>query len=381
MISCDNLRIVTYHMTHLSKKLYHYGYAYKHQFDEDVLIRNLDLAYIDAMRNRVGKNLACGRYAVTYWQDIYHWLWNRHYYWSLLFKEPVTTNQIKQFLSTRRRKMKVLFISILLASALFGNTLFAQEPVREVSKVTGDVYRFVNNNHRSVFIVTTDGVVVTDPINAEAASWLITEIKKVTDQPITHLVYSHSHGDHASGGSVFGEVSNIFAQLNAPETIDGVEPTVLFGQYMEFRLGGKTFELTYLGPGHGTDLTAVVIRPENVAFVVDAVAANRLFYRDFPGTNVDGWTNQVRKVETLDFEILVGGHGPVGNKSDVTAGRVYLEELRAAVLAGLKAGKSEDELAHSITMDKYRDWIAYDEWRELNVRGTARYLKESGYDE
>ena len=115
-----------------------------------------------------------------------------------------------------------------------------------------------------------------------------------------------------------------------------------------------------------------------VPVVVDAVATRRLFYRDFPGTNVDAWTDQVRKVETLDFEILVGGHGPVGTKTDATSGRIYLEELRAAVLEGLQAGKSVDELAQSITMDKYKDWIAYDEWRELNVRGTARYLMESG---
>jgi glyoxylase-like metal-dependent hydrolase (beta-lactamase superfamily II) len=147
---------------------------------------------------------------------------------------------------------------------------------------------------------------------------------------------------------------------------------------MEFSLGSKTFELIYLGPGHGTDLIAMVIRPENVGFIVDAVAAKRLFYKDFPGTNVDAWTDQVRNVESLDFEILVGGHGPVGVKSDVTNGRVYLEELRAAVLEGLQAGKSVDELAQSITMAKYKDWIAYDEWRELNVRGTASYLKESG---
>ena len=64
--------------------------------------------------------------------------------------------------------------------------------------------------------------------------------------------------------------------------------------------------------------------------------------------------------------------------ADVTNGRIYLEELRAAVLEGLQAGKSVDELAQSITMDKYKSWIAYDEWRELNVRGTARYLQESG---
>jgi hypothetical protein len=92
---------------------------------------------------------------------------------------------------------------------------------------------------------------------------------------------------------------------------------------------------------------------------------------------VDEWTQQVRNVEALDFEVLVGGHGPVGVKSDVTDGRVYLEELRAAVLEGLRAGKSVDELAQSITMDQYKDWISYDDWRELNVRGMARYLQES----
>jgi hypothetical protein len=46
----DNLRIFAYYMTHLSKTLYHYVYAYKHQSDNAVLIQNLDLAYIEAVR-------------------------------------------------------------------------------------------------------------------------------------------------------------------------------------------------------------------------------------------------------------------------------------------------------------------------------------------
>lgn len=46
----DNLRVFAYYMTHLSKTLYHYMYAYKHQLYRDVLIRNLDLAYIEAVR-------------------------------------------------------------------------------------------------------------------------------------------------------------------------------------------------------------------------------------------------------------------------------------------------------------------------------------------
>ena len=46
----DNLRVFSYYMTHLSKTLYHYMYAYKHQQDSDVLVRHLDLALVEAKR-------------------------------------------------------------------------------------------------------------------------------------------------------------------------------------------------------------------------------------------------------------------------------------------------------------------------------------------
>ena len=46
----DNLRIYSYYMTHLSKALYYYMYAYKHQADQEILLRNLDLAYREAVR-------------------------------------------------------------------------------------------------------------------------------------------------------------------------------------------------------------------------------------------------------------------------------------------------------------------------------------------
>jgi len=273
--------------------------------------------------------------------------------------------------------MKRLILTIILLIAVAGAGS-AQDIKREITRVTDDVYRFQNKFHVNMFVITGDGVVVTDPINADAASWLRAEIGKLTEQPITHLIYSHSHGDHASGGAGYGKVANVIVQQNAAPAIDGVKPTIRYGEQMSFVQGSKTFELTYLGPGHGTDLMAIVVRPDNVAFVVDAVSSKRLFYRDFSGANIDDWIDQVRKIDSLEFEVMIGGHGPVGVKSDVGAGIAYLEELRAEVLKGLKAGKSVDELKQSVMMEKYRDWAAYDNWRELNVQGMARYLSESG---
>lgn len=46
----DNLRLYSYYMTHISKTLYHYVYAYKHQAKKDMLLKHLDLAYNEATR-------------------------------------------------------------------------------------------------------------------------------------------------------------------------------------------------------------------------------------------------------------------------------------------------------------------------------------------
>jgi len=273
--------------------------------------------------------------------------------------------------------MNRIVLATLMSSFLtLSSASFAQD--RAITNIVGDVYRFQNMFHYSIFVITDSGVIVTDPIDTKAAFWLRSEIEKITDQPITHLIYSHSHADHASGGAAFGEVPNVVAEKNAPTSIDGVVPTMRIAEATTIEVGDKTIELTPLGPGHGDDLMAIVVQPESVGFIVDAVASKRLPFRDFPNSNVDDWTQQIRNVEALEFDIFAGGHGPIGVKEDATTGRVYMEELRAHVLSGLKLGKSADELASAVTMDKYKDWGSYDQWRELNVRGMVRHLKAIG---
>jgi glyoxylase-like metal-dependent hydrolase (beta-lactamase superfamily II) len=254
----------------------------------------------------------------------------------------------------------------------------AQDIKRELTNVTGDVWRFQNKFHFSTVVVTSEGVVVTDPINAEAATWLETEIAARFGKPVTHMVYSHSHGDHASGGAVFADTATVIAQENAPAQIDGVTPDIRFSERLSFTSGGHSFELTALGPGHGTDMLAMVVRPENVAYVVDVVSPGRLPYKDFPGADIAGLIEQTKAVEALDFEIMSPGHSRLGNKADATEAREYVEWLRAAVAAELNAGKTADQVVADLDTSAYADMMAYDMWRDLNVQGMARWLKESG---
>jgi len=257
-----------------------------------------------------------------------------------------------------------------------------QEAKRSIEPVTGDVYRFQNNFHNAMFVVTEDGIVVTDPINAEAVAWLKDELARRFDKSVTHMILSHSHGDHASGGQGWGDIA-VIAHENTKKhveagDVDTAMPTETFADEYSFSSGGKDFELTYLGQGHGDDLIAVVVRPENVAFVVDAVSPGRLPYRDFPGADIDGYIDQIAAVEGLDFEIMLPGHSRNGTRQDATDARIYVEKLRDGVKAALAEGKTEEEIVASDLMSDYSDWLAYDQFRDLNIQGVVRWLKETG---
>ena len=281
-------------------------------------------------------------------------------------------------IKTLATKMTAAAISAALMTGTAALPALAQDAERAITNVAGDVWRFQNKFHFSVFVVTGDGVVVTDPINADVAAWLEAEIETRFAKPVTHLVYSHSHGDHASGGAVFADTATVIAQENAPATIDGVAPDIRFSERMSFASGDHSFELTALGPGHGADMLAMVIRPENVAYIVDVVSPGRLPYKDFPGADIAGLIEQTRAVEALDFAIMSPGHSRLGDKSDAVAAREYVEWLRAAVAAELNAGKSVDEVVAGLDTSAYQDMMAYGMWRDLNVQGMARWLKESG---
>jgi len=273
---------------------------------------------------------------------------------------------------TRKLFLLLAFLSYSLAS-----TAQEQAEKYDATLVKGNLYRYANASHVSVFYVWENGVVVTDPISSDDATQIVAEIAEVTDKPVTHLIYSHSHGDHASGGEVFGPPARVIAHRNAPADIDSVQITERFDTELNLRLDDtSSIELTYLGAGHGEDLIAMVFRPENVVFVVDAIAARRLPYRDFGGADVDHVLEQIRTVGVMDFDMLVGGHGPVGGKQDIDNLLQYFADLRAAVSAGLQQGKSVQQLKAEVTMDEYKDWLNYDTWRELNIEGMAGFLTQ-----
>lgn len=279
-------------------------------------------------------------------------------------------------------KFKRTLVNLAVALLAYTGTTLpvsAQSVTRTITPIKGDVYRFDNNYHSAMFVETPDGIVITDPINREAALWLKAELKRRFKKDAKLMIMSHAHADHTSGGEVFEDTAKVITHKNfVPHILAGhlktAMPDITFRDEYTYEFGGKTFEMTYLGVGHGNDLIVTIVRPENVAFVVDAVSPHRIMYGSIPTNDLDGYLNQIRTVESLDFEILLPGHDILGTKKDATEARIYLETLRDRVAAELKKGKSVKEIVETVTMDEYKDWGMYDRFIKHNVVGMIRLL-------
>ncbi len=281
-----------------------------------------------------------------------------------------------------RRLLLVAALAFFIASglALAPRQASAQQPKREISRIAGEVYRFRNNFHYSVFAVTPKGIIATDPIDAQAAAWLKSELKRRFGQPVRYLIYSHDHRDHIAGGQVFADTAVIVAHHNAKQVIIGEKrptavPQVTFKKKMTIELGGTVVELLYLGRNHSNNMIVMRFPKERILFAVDFIPIRTLAYRDFPDGYMPDWIRSLKRAEQLDFDILAPGHGPLGKKEHVAMFRGYLEALQGEVLRHARAGRTLEEVKSLVVLEPYRDWFWYEKMRELNVAGMYRLVQ------
>lgn len=272
-----------------------------------------------------------------------------------------------------------LFCTIL-TCFMFVQSVAAQ--TRAIEKISGDLYKFQNNAHFSVFLVTDDGILVTDPIDKAAATWLKAELKKrFNNRPIKYLVYSHDHRDHISGGEVFADEAVVISHERTKEKIIGEKrptavPTVTFTDRMTITLGGKTVELIHLGPNHSDNSVVMHFPAERAVFAVDFVSIDRLPYQTLGDAYFPDWIESLKAVEAMDIDIVQPGHGKTGTKADVSEHREYVEALYNAVLAASRAGQSLEAMKQSIMLKEYSHFENYDAWRIPNIEGMYRHVNE-----
>ncbi len=232
-----------------------------------------------------------------------------------------------------------------------------------------------------MFLVTPDGVIVTDPINADAATWLKAEIAKRFNQPIRYVIYSHDHRDHIAGDEVF---ANDGAIVVAHERAKGIiigenrptaPPMVTFRRQMTLELGGGVVELRFVGRNHSNNMIVMNFPGQRTLFAVDFIPVKSVAFRNLPDSYLPEWLRSLAMVERMDFDILAPGHGKLGTKADVTAFKGYMRDLYTQVLAQARMGKSLAETKAAVDLSKYQSWGQFKNWAHLNIEGAYERIQ------
>ncbi len=286
------------------------------------------------------------------------------------------------------------------------------QPEFTIRNVTGNLYEARTASHNAVFLATTEGIIVVDPLRADFAEWLENELAARFDSEVEFVIYSHHHPDHAAGGQVFADTAIFVGHENAAARLEGGLPSnaaradtdgsgtiergealgpylanfdsmdidadgslsgaeinagtqpieITYTEQMALTLGDSTVELHHPAAAHSDDTTVVLFPDERAAFVVDFLHARR-----FPGTlsgyTVDEYEAAISTVQALDFDILVTGHGNAGTKDDAAGFVEFLRALESDVTAGIAEGLDRTTLQETILLADYSHWLLYEQRR------------------
>jgi glyoxylase-like metal-dependent hydrolase (beta-lactamase superfamily II) len=208
-------------------------------------------------------------------------------------------------------------------------------------------------NSNAGFVVTDDGVIVVDALGSyPLGRALVSEIRRLTSQPIRRVIVTHYHADHFYGLAALKEAgAEVWAHQRGREYlatqgeqrlaqrrrdlapwVDERTRLVPADRWLDgdatFTSGGLRFDVIYMGPAHAPDDVIIVVREEQVVFGGDIMITGRI---PFVGeADSRQWLATIDRLLAMNPRVLIPGHGPVSRAParDLAFTREYLQYLR-----------------------------------------------------
>ncbi|MDA9390810.1 cyclase [Bradyrhizobium sp. CCBAU 45394] len=239
-----------------------------------------------------------------------------------------------------------------------------------ISPITA--YRLRNNisvlegSGGNIAVLTgSDGKLLVDAGIRVSRAQLTNALAGLGTDPVTHLVNTHWHFDHADGNEwLHSAGAKIIAHENTRKHLLGVQrvedwdynflplgpggiPSEVFAGSHKLGLNGASISLKYFGPAHTDSDVSVTFVEANIVHVGDTFWNGIYPFIDYStGGSIDGMIAacDANLAATDKDTIIIPGHGkPVSNKAELQAFRDMLVAIRDNV-ARLKAqGRTRDE--------------------------------------
>jgi glyoxylase-like metal-dependent hydrolase (beta-lactamase superfamily II) len=217
-----------------------------------------------------------------------------------------------------------------------------------VEEIEDDLYWVTEGSYQVMFLVYGQGVIVVDAPPSLGHN-ILNAIADVTDKPITHVVYSHSHADHIGAAGIYPEDAIVIAHEETATQLEealspdraypyGVFigggpvplPDVTFKKQFVLRRGEQVLGLDYKGPNHEPGNIFVYAPRQKVLMLVDVIFPAWVPFAELAlAENIPGYYAAYDQTLSYDFETFIGGHlTRLGTRQDVETAREYVLDVR-----------------------------------------------------
>lgn len=141
--------------------------------------------------------------------------------------------------------------------------------------------------------------------------------------------------------------------ISALPALELALPTLTFADRLALHAASRRVEVLTYGGGHTESDLFAFLPDDGVLFAGDLVVLQN--HPWLGHGDVVAWTQIVRRIEQLEFSILVPGHGPVGNKTDAAFVPRYIADLLRLTNDRIRDGATGDDVAATPVPDQYAD--------------------------
>jgi glyoxylase-like metal-dependent hydrolase (beta-lactamase superfamily II) len=213
-------------------------------------------------------------------------------------------------------------------------------------------------------LAAKEGKLLVDSGYASCQPQLTAALAAINAEPISVLINTHWHFDHTDGNDwMHSAGATIWAHENTryrmssaqnivaynaiiPPAPTGALPTILLNTYRHLSDGTSSLKLTHYEPAHTDTDLSVHFTEADILHCGDTFWNGFYPFIDYSsGGNINGMitaTEQNLATATADT-IIIPGHGPIGNKAQLTEFRDMLVGARDNVAKLKKEGKSLEE--------------------------------------
>lgn len=259
-----------------------------------------------------------------------------------------------------------------------------QEQGIRVEEIGDGLYFVTEGIYQMMFMVTGEGVVAVDA-PPTIGQGILDAINEVTDESITHVVYTHYHADHIAGASLYPDDAEIVAHEKTADRLaqfddpNRPEPTTTFEGSYNLEVGEQELELDYRGPNHSVDNVFVYAPAQKVLMLVDVVFPEWVPFKHLAvSSDIPGYIEAHEQALKYDFDTLVAGHlGQLGTPEDVRTQREFLADLRDNAEAAIESVDFQ-QVAQEAGTDN--PWVLFDAYLTATAERTAEDTLETWGD-